>query len=170
VKTISCADIAALRTIPAGALVALEGTLITLRDGALARMVEEKKRGEAMPVVLEGRIVFFAGPTPGIERGRGAIGPTTSRRMVPYFPLLADCGIAAIIGKGSLDEDSSVFLRRVGICYVQAIGGAGAFYGSRVTHVKIIGYEGLGPEAIYELTVRDFIVMMSSDGISDWRP
>lgn len=162
-KTVLCRDAATLYTVPAGSFIALEGSLVTLRDGALARIAETKKRGETLPVVLEGRVVFFAGPTPGIEQGRGSIGPTTTRRMSLYFPLLAECGVTALVGKGPLDENSYTVLHQAGVCYLQAVGGAGAFYGSRVTSVRIAGYEDLGPEAIYELTVRDFVVMMSLD-------
>ncbi len=162
-NAISCADIAALRAIPAGTLVALEGGIVALRDRTLMRLADLKERNEPSPIDLTGRIVLFAGPTPGFEEGRGSIGPTTSRRLAAYLPLLSDFGVVAIIGKGPLDESALRALREGNICYLQALGGAGAFYGKRVTSMKTIGYDDLGPEALYELTVRDFVVIMSFD-------
>jgi len=163
VKTVACSDIAALRAVPAGTLAALEGTLLTLRDRSLARLSATREKGEPLPVDLAGRIVFFAGPTPGFDTGHGSIGPTTSRRMALYLPLLADLGIVAVVGKGALDRSSCDLLAARRILYLQAAGGAGAFYGSRITSMKTIDYEDLGPEALYELTVRDFVAMMSLD-------
>lgn len=163
-NAIACADIAALQAVPSGTLTALEGDLISLRDRSLARLAELKKNGEPPPVDLAGRIVFFAGPTPGFSDGHGSVGPTTSRRMTAYLPLLADLGVAALIGKGPLDKAALDLLTARGILYLQAAGGAGAFYGSRVTSIKTTGFDELGPEGVFELTVSDFIVMMSLDG------
>ena len=164
-KTIACTDITALRSVPAGMLTALEGDILTLRDRSLARLAELRKTGEPLPIDLAGRIIFFAGPTPGFGSGHGSVGPTTSRRMVSFLPLLADLGVAAIIGKGPLDKAALDLLMARGILYLQAAGGAGAFYGTRVTSIKTAGFDELGPEGVFELTVRDFIVMMSLDGV-----
>jgi len=164
VNTIACADITALRSVPAGTLVALEGEVVTLRDRSLARLAELKKKGDPLPFELAGRIIFFAGPTPGVADGHGSVGPTTSRRMTAYLPLLADLGVAAVMGKGPLDKAALDLLAAHRILYLQAAGGAGAFYGKRITSIKTAAYAELGPEGIFELTVRDFIVMMSLDG------
>jgi len=163
VRTIDCSDIAALGSVPAGTLVALEGSLIALRDRSGARLSEAYRRGDPLPIALAGRIVFFAGPTPGLVTGHGSIGPTTSRRLAAYLPFLADLGIAAVIGKGPLDEAVCRTLQEKKVCYLQAFGGAGAWYGTRVCSLKTVGYTELGPEALYELTVRDFVAMMSLD-------
>ncbi len=164
-NTILCTDITALRSVPAGTLTALEGDILTLRDRSLARLAELKGCGEPLPVDLAGRIVFFAGPTPGFADGHGSVGPTTSRRMTAYLPLLADLGVVALIGKGPLDKAALDVLAMRRILYLQAAGGAGAFYGSRITSIKTAGFDELGPEGVFELTVHDFIVMMSLDGV-----
>jgi len=170
VKRLSCADIAGLRGVPAGTLVALEGALVTLRDRSLARLAAARERGEALPVELAGCVIFFAGPTPGLLEGVGSIGPTTSRRMAAYLPLLCSLGVGAVIGKGPLDEASYRLLASESVCYLQAFGGAGAWYGKRITAARTIGYHDLGPEALYELTVSDFVAMMSLDGAGNRYP
>ncbi len=163
-NTIACTDIAKLRSVPAGTLTALEGDILTLRDRSLARLAELKKNGEPLPVDLTGRIIFFAGPTPGFADGHGSVGPTTSRRMTAYLPLLADLGVVALIGKGPLDKAALDLLAAHRILYLQAAGGAGAFYGKRITSIKSVAFQELGSEGVFELTVYDFIVMMSLDG------
>ncbi len=162
-KVVSCSDIAGLKAVPAGTLVSLEGSLIALRDRSLACLIETWRRGDSLPTEFDGRVVFFAGPTPGLAEGRGAIGPTTSRRLAAYFSFLADRGIVAIVGKGPLDETSNRILQKSKVCYLQAFGGAGAWYGARVCSLKTVGYGELGAEALFELTVCDFVAMMSLD-------
>jgi len=170
VRKIPVADLDALRSVKMGEFVALEGVLLAMRDRTLARLAELKKNGEPLPVPLAGRVVFFAGPTPGLADGRGAVGPTTSRRMAAYLPFLCDTGPVAIIGKGLFDEKDAERLRSCNILYLQAIGGAGAYYGARAGGVGAVAFEEYGPEALFELTVHDFVVMMTLDGAgAAWR-
>ena len=41
--------------------------------------------------------------------------------------------------------------------YFGATGGAGALLSQRITAAKVIAFDDLGPEAIRELTVKDFV-------------
>lgn len=169
-RTIAVTDIEALRSVKAGEFVALSGDLLAMRDRTLARLSAMIARGESLPVSLAGRVIFFAGPTPGLTEGRGAIGPTTSRRMAAYLPFLCDAGPVALIGKGLFDEKETERLSSCNILYLQAIGGAGAYYGARAGGVTTVAFEEYGPEALFELTVRDFVVMMTLDGAGAvWR-
>lgn len=163
-RNISVTDVEALRSVKAGEFVRMEGALLAMRDRTLAQLSAMAERGESLPVSLAGRVIFFAGPTPGLTDGRGAVGPTTSRRMAAYLPFLCDAGPAALIGKGLFDEEGAKGLFSHNILYLQAIGGAGAYYGSRVGGVAAVAFKEYGPEALFELTVRDFVVMMTLDG------
>ncbi len=163
-RKIPVTDLDALRSVKAGEFVALEGVLLAMRDRTLARLSAMAERGEPLPVPLAGRVIFFAGPTPGLAEGRGAVGPTTSRRMAAYLPFLCDAGPTALVGKGLFDEKDTERLRSCNILYLQAIGGAGAYYGARTGGVATVAFEEYGPEALFELTVRDFVVMMTLDG------
>ncbi len=50
-----------------------------------------------------------------------------------------------------------------GCLYLVAIGGAAALLGSRVRASRVAAYDDLGPEAIWELEVDDFPVVVAYD-------
>jgi fumarate hydratase subunit beta len=47
--------------------------------------------------------------------------------------------------------------------YFGATGGAGALLGLRIKEARVVAYEDLGPEAVRELTVIDFPVLVIND-------
>src|SRR4030042_113692 len=148
----------------AGDVVLLEGRLCTARDQAHRRLVEALSRGDVLPLELRDEIIFYAGPTPVPEgKKSGSIGPTTSARMDPFAARLAEQGVAAFIGKGPRSQEVCRALAENGTLYLVAVGGAGALLGSRVKTIRTVAYEDLGPEAIYELEVEDFPVIVACD-------
>jgi fumarate hydratase subunit beta len=152
------------RELKAGDILLLEGRLLTARDEAHRKLMENLSRGEKPPVELAGAVIFYAGPTP-VPPGResGSIGPTTSSRMDPFTPQLAKQGVAAFIGKGPRSPGVCAALRENHALYLVAIGGGAALLGSRVRSTRVVAYEDLGPEAIYELEVKDFPVIVACD-------
>ena len=48
----------------AGDRVLISGTILAARDAAHKRLVETLDRGEALPVSLEGAVVYYVGPSP----------------------------------------------------------------------------------------------------------
>ena len=91
-------DVLSLR---AGDQVLLSGVVYTARDAAHLRLVEAMERGEALPLPLQGQVIYYAGPTPTpAGRAIGSIGPTTSIRMDAYTPKLLEKGLRGMIGKG----------------------------------------------------------------------
>lgn len=148
----------------AGDMLLLSGRIITARDQAHSRLVESIERGESPPMSLEGETVYYAGPSPApTGRPVGSVGPTTSSRMDPYTPSLAEQGVAAFIGKGPRSPQVAEALRREGALYLVAVGGAAALLGSKVRSMRVIAFPELGPEAVYELEVEDFPVMVALD-------
>jgi len=148
----------------AGDRLLLTGRLLTARDQAHRRLVEALERGEPLPVELRGEVVFYAGPSPApAGKPAGSVGPTTSARMDPYAPRLAAEGVAAFIGKGPRSSDVCRAFREHGSLYLVGVGGAAALLGSRVRAMKTVAYEELGPEAVYELEVEDFPVLVACD-------
>ncbi len=148
----------------AGDRLLVSGRLITARDQAHRRLVDALQRGERMPVELKGEIIYYAGPSPAPPgRAVGSVGPTTASRMDPYTPRLAEEGIAACIGKGPRSPEVRRVLVANGVLYLVGIGGAGALLGSRVKAMRLLAYEDLGPEAVYELEVEDFPVLVAYD-------
>lgn len=160
--------------------VRISGVIYTGRDAAHKRLVETLDRGEPLPVNLAGQIIYFVGPTPP-KSGEpiGSAGPTTSYRMDAYSPrLMAEAGLKAMIGKGGRAPEVIDAMVRHKCVYLAAVGGAGALLGRLVTAARVAAYEDLGPEAIRELTVRDFPAVVVNDttgadlykqGFKPWR-
>jgi fumarate hydratase subunit beta len=148
----------------AGDRLLLSGRLLTARDQAHRRLVEALERGEPLPFGLRGETIYYAGPSPAPPgRPAGSVGPTTAARMDPYTPRLAAEGVAAFIGKGPRSPEVRRALREHGSLYLVGVGGAAALLGSRVRSIGVLAYEDLGPEAVYQLEVEDFPVIVGYD-------
>jgi fumarate hydratase subunit beta len=146
-----------LPTLHAGDAVEITGRVLTLRDATAARLTRALERREALPVSLEGQVLYAVGPSPP-KPGQviGAAGPTTIGRMARYLPALFDAGVRAVIGKGELHGgDMDAFVRH-GAIYFAAIGGLGALLAKQIRAASVAAYEDLGPEALYVLDVVDF--------------
>jgi fumarate hydratase subunit beta len=156
-----------LLSLQAGDYVYLTGTLYTARDAAHKRMYEALRAGEELPMPLEGNFIYYMGPSPAREgRPIGSAGPTTASRMDKYAPELLDLGLKGMVGKGRRSEEVRQAIIRNGCVYFAAVGGAGALLSKSITSSKVIAYEDLGTEAIRELTVEEFpvIVVIDSKG------
>ena len=153
-----------IESLHAGDLLLITGTIYTGRDAAHKRLVALVDEGEPLPIDIRGQVIYFVGPTPA-KPGEviGSAGPTTSGRMDAYSPKLLDLGLKAMIGKGLRNEAVREALKRNKAVYLGATGGAGALLSQRITAAKVVAYEGLGPEAIRELTVKDFPVVVIND-------
>lgn len=147
----------------AGDAVLLTGKLLTGRDAAHKRLVEALKTGN-MPFDINGMTIYYVGPCPA-KKGAviGSCGPTTSGRMDPYAPILLDNGLKAMIGKGARNAEVTEAIKRNKCVYFAAIGGAGAMYSEHVKSAKVIAYDDLGTEAVRELYVEDFPVIVAID-------
>lgn len=153
--------VAALRS---GDVVLLTGTIYTARDAAHRRLCEALDRGEEAPFDLRGAVIYYVGPSPAPPgHPIGAAGPTTSYRMDSYAPRLHALGLKATIGKGRRSEAVRKSLAGQVAVYFGATGGAGALLAQRITSARVIAYEDLGPEAIRELTVKDFPLLVVND-------
>ena len=153
-----------VRKLVAGDKVSLSGTVYTARDAAHKRLVELLEKGKELPMSLEGQIIYYVGPAPTPPgKAIGSAGPTTSYRMDPYTPLLIENGLRAMIGKGERSEKVVAAMKEHGAVYFATTGGAAALISKRITGAEVIAYEDLGAEAIRELTVEDFPVIVAQD-------
>lgn len=152
------------RSLRVGDRVLFTGTMVTARDVAHRRLCEALEEGRELPVNLEEVIIFYAAPTP-TPPGRiiGSIGPTTSGRMDRYTPFLIEKGLRVMIGKGTRSPEVRDAMVRHGAVYLGAPGGVAALLARTVRSVRMIAYEDLGPEAIIELTVVDFPLLVIND-------
>ena len=157
----------------AGDVIAISGQILTARDQAHKRILEE-----GAPMDIEGAVLFHAGPIiqeenddlDEIKYKMVAVGPTTSMRMNPYESDVLDMGAKIIIGKGGMDDSVREALKRNNAVYVVATGGCAALYVDKVNEIKGVNWLDLGmPEAIWDLDVDSFgplIVAMDSHGNS----
>ena len=155
------------KDLKAGDYVYLSGIIYTARDAAHKRMDETLNKGEALPLNIEGNTIYYMGPSPAREgRPIGSAGPTTASRMDKYAPRLLDLGLKGMIGKGRRSEAVREAIIRNSAVYFAAVGGAGALLSKAIVSSKVIAYDDLGTEAIRELRVENFpvIVVIDRDG------
>lgn len=151
-----------------GDVITLTGNIITARDQAHKRILEQ-----GAPLDIEGAAIFHAGPIIS-EDETGykmvAVGPTTSMRMNPYQSDVIDMGPKIVIGKGGMDDTVRKALVKNNALYVVATGGCAALYVDAVEEIESVDWLDLGmPEAMWNLKVKDFgplIVAMDSEGNS----
>ncbi len=107
------------------------------------------------------------GPSPA-RAGRviGSAGPTTSSRMDKYTVGFLDEGLKGMIGKGKRSKEVMESIQKNKAVYFAAVGGAGALLSRSIKSSKVIAYDDLGTEAIRELQVENFpvIVVIDSEG------
>ena len=155
------------KSLKAGDYVYITGTIYTARDAAHKRMYEALENNQKLPIDMEHNIIYYMGPSPAREgRPIGSAGPTTASRMDKYAPQLLDLGLKGMIGKGKRSEEVRQAVIRNGSVYFAAVGGAGALLSKRIISSKVIAYDDLGTEAIRELQVENFpvIVVIDSEG------
>lgn len=153
-----------INNLSTGEEVLLSGIIYIARDQAHKRLVEAVKKGKRLPVDLKDKVIYYCGPTK-IAKGKiiGACGPTTSSRMDEFTPVLLKKGLKAMIGKGRRCRDAIKAIKKYKAVYFLTFAGCGALLSKYVKSVKPVAYRDLGPEAIYELKVKDFPLIVGID-------
>ena len=157
-----------IENLKAGDYVYISGIIYTARDAAHKRMDDALNNGEGLPFNIEENIIYYMGPSPAREgRVIGSAGPTTSTRMDKYTPRLLDMGLKGMIGKGKRQQTVLDSIIRNKAVYFAAVGGAGALLSKCIVESKVIAYDDLGTEAIRELKVKDFPVIVVVDSFGN---
>jgi len=152
------------KSLHAGDICYLSGTLYTARDAAHKRLCRSMELNEALPVELANTTIYYAGPTPTPpNQVSGAIGPTSSYRMDPYAITLMCHGQRVTIGKGERSEAFREHLKQTSSIYFTAVGGLGALLSTHVLRSEVVAYPDLGAEAIHLLEVKEFPVLVGYD-------
>ncbi len=150
-KRILCAPFSdeTIRSLKAGDMVYISGTVYTARDAAHKRLCEMIERDEPMPFDFDGQAVYYAGPAPA-KPGKpiGSVGPTTGGRMDAYSPTLIARGLKVMIGKGTRGAGVIDAMKQYTGVYFAAIGGAAALMAKCVESAEVIAFEELGTEAV----------------------
>ncbi len=147
-----------------GQKVLLNGTIYTGRDAAHKKMVELLDQGKPLPINIKGQVIYYVGPSPA-KPGQviGSAGPTTAGRMDAYAPRLLALGLKGMIGKGKRTPEVIKAIKQYKSVYFTAVGGAAALISKCIKKCTVIAYPELGPEAIHELLVEDFPVIVVND-------
>lgn len=147
-----------------GDQVLLSGIIYTARDAAHMKLIELIEDGKEIPFDIKGAVIYYVGPAPA-KPGQiiGSAGPTTSGRMDVYAPKLMELGMKGMIGKGNRSQEVIRAQQKYKCVYFGATGGVGALLAKAIKKSRIIAYEELGPEAIRELVVEDFPVIVIND-------
>jgi len=156
----------AVRELKVGDMVLITGKLFTGRD-AVHKYLHE---GNPSPVNLKNQIIYHCGPVVVQDKKSGkyevrAAGPTTSIREEPYqWEVIRDHGIVGVIGKGGMGKKTLDACREYGCVYLHAVGGAAQVLAEKIVSVDNVYLQELGsPEAIWELSVVDFPVVVTMD-------
>jgi fumarate hydratase subunit beta len=156
---------AQIQDLKVGDMVLITGKVFTGRDAVHKYLYE----GNPAPVSLKNSILYHCGPVI-IKNERGAYevraaGPTTSIREEPYqWKVIADHGVVGVIGKGGMGEKTLKACQEKGAVYLHAVGGAAQVLAEKIKRVDGVYLLELGsPEALWELWVEDFPVVVTMD-------
>ncbi len=153
-----------LFTLRAGQEVLLTGKMYTARDAAHMRIVRMLELQEPLPFDLKDQIIYYAAPTPA-PPGKviGSCGPTSSYRMDDLTCPLLRAGVKATVGKGQRSPKIRELMCRYKAVYFLTLAGGGAYLSARIKKARIVAFEELGPEAVHELEVVDFPLIVGID-------
>ncbi|MDT0499779.1 MULTISPECIES: fumarate hydratase [unclassified Halomonas] len=143
----------------------LNGKLLTGRDAAHKRMVDMIAKGEPLPVDMKGRFIYYVGPVDPVgDEVVGPAGPTTATRMDKFTrTMLEETGLMGMVGKAERGEAAIEAIRDNKAVYLMAVGGSAYLVAQAIKKARVVGFEDLGMEAIYEFEVEDMPVTVAVD-------
>ena len=142
----------------------LNGKMLTGRDAAHKRIQDMLDKGEPLPVDFKGRAIYYVGPVdPVIGEVVGPAGPTTATRMDKFTDMMCELGLLTMIGKAERGQGATKVIADHKVSYLMAVGGAAYLVARAIRESRVVAFEDLGMEAIYEFTVEDMPVTVAVD-------
>lgn len=143
----------------------LNGKMLTGRDAAHKRIQDMLAKGEKLPVDFTNRVIYYVGPVDPVKgEAVGPAGPTTATRMDGFTEMmLAQTGLIAMVGKAERGPVAIEAIKKHKSAYLMAVGGAAYLVSKAIKTAKVVGFEDLGMEAIYEFEVVDMPVTVAVD-------
>ena len=128
-------------------------------------MIDILNKGETLPVDLRGRFIYYVGPVdPVRDEVVGPAGPTTATRMDKFTrQMLEQTGLLGMVGKAERGPAAIEAIREFGAAYLMAVGGSAYLVSKAIKAAKVLAFEDLGMEAIYEFEVQDMPVTVAVD-------
>jgi fumarate hydratase class I len=175
--TLTAAEVASWKP---GEQLLLSGKLLTGRDAAHKRIADMLERGEPLPVDFTNRVIYYVGPVDPVRNEVvGPAGPTTATRMDKFTEtMLGKTGLIAMVGKAERGPVAIESIRKHKAAYLMAVGGAAYLVAKAIRRSRVLAFEDLGMEAIYEFEVADMPVTVAVDakgssvhqtGPADWQ-
>ncbi|HAF54636.1 MAG TPA: fumarate hydratase, partial [Thauera sp.] len=148
-----------------GQILLLNGKMLTGRDAAHKRIQDMLAKGEKLPVDFTNRVIYYVGPVdPVRDEVVGPAGPTTATRMDKFTRMMLEkTGLISMIGKSERGPVAIEAIKDNKSAYLMAVGGAAYLVSKAIKEAKVVGFEDLGMEAIYEFTVQDMPVTVAVD-------
>ena len=147
-----------LKDLNVGDVVYLTGRLVTCRDVAHRRLIEQ---GRELPVNLEGGAILHAGPIvrkkdEGFEMV--SIGPTTSMRMEKFErEFIKQTGVKLIVGKGGMGPETAAGCEEHVAVHAIFPGGCAVLAATQVEEIEGAEWQDLGmPETLWINRVKEF--------------
>lgn len=159
-----------IKDIRIGDIIYISGTIVTCRDVAHRRLIEE---GIPLPVDLNGLAIFHAGP---IVKDHGndeyemiSIGPTTSMRMEKFEKeFIEQTGVKLIVGKGGMGKNTEEGCKEHKALHLVYPAGNAVYAARKVDRIKEVHWTDLGmPESLWVSEVTEFgplIVSIDTEG------
>ncbi|REL27516.1 fumarate hydratase [Thalassotalea euphylliae] len=166
VNDLKKADVSEWKT---GETLLLSGKILTGRDAAHKRIQEMMANGEELPVDFTDKFIYYVGPVDAIgDEAVGPAGPTTATRMDKFTDLmLSQTGLIGSIGKAERGPATCESIKHNKSVYLMAVGGAAYLVSKAIKHAKVVAFEDLGMEAIYEFDVEDMPVTVAVDSTGE---
>jgi len=148
-----------LASLNVGDVVYLTGRLVTCRDVAHRRLIEQ---GRELPVNLEGGAIFHAGPIVRRKEDGGfemvSIGPTTSMRMEKFErEFIRQTGVKLIVGKGGMGPETAAGCQENVAVHAIFPGGCAVLAATQVEEIEGAEWQDLGmPETLWINRVKEF--------------
>lgn len=152
-----------------GDTILLSGKILTGRDAAHKRLIEMLNKNEKLPVDFTNRIIYYVGPVDPVgDEVVGPAGPTTATRMDKFTrQMLEKTGLLGMIGKAERGDEAIAAIKDNNAVYLIAVGGAAYLVSKAIKNSKVLAFEDLGMEAIYEFEVEDMPVTVAVDTTGD---
>ncbi len=149
----------AIRDLKVGDQVLLSGRIYCGRDAVLPKVCGLIRSGEIeqTDIRLSGGVIFHTAVSPA------GVGPTSSNKVEieGSFGELSRGGVKLHLGKGKIGDDTVRMLAEQNAVYA-VIPPVTALLGNNTLQTRLVAFPELGMEALYELTVVDYPVIIAA--------
>lgn len=159
-----------IKDVQIGDIVYLDGIIVTCRDVAHRRVVEE---GLDLPVDVKDKAILHAGPIiKEKENGQHemvAVGPTTSMRMEKFEEqFIKKTGVRLVVGKGGMGPGTEAGCKNYNALHLVCPAGNAVFAATKVEKIVDAQWKDLGmPETLWACQVKDYgplVVSIDTNG------